>query len=56
MGNRNPSEGSYATPNIDINYGLGNRIQLKYELPLNIQESRGPSGHVAAGLQVRSPN
>ncbi len=50
MGNRNPSEGSYATPNIDINYGLGNRIQLKYELPLNIQESRGPSGHVAAGL------
>ena len=50
MGDRNPSEGSYATPNIDINYGLGNRIQLKYEVPLSIQESRGPSGHVVAGL------
>jgi hypothetical protein len=37
-------------PNIDVNYGLGNRIQLKYEVPLSIQESRGSSGHVAAGL------
>ena len=49
-GDRNPSEGSYATPNIDVNYGLGNRIQLKYEVPFSIQESRGPSGHVVAGL------
>ena len=50
MGDRNPSEGSYVTPNIDVNYGLGNRVQLKYELPLSIHESRGSSGHVAAGL------
>jgi hypothetical protein len=50
MGNRNLSEGSYVTPNIDINYGLGNRVQLKYEVPLSIHESRGSSGHVDAGL------
>jgi len=50
VGERNPSEGSYEVPNIDINYGLGSRIQLKYEVPLSIQESRGPSGQVAAGL------
>jgi len=47
---RNPSVGLYSIPNIDINYGLGNRIQLKFELPLSIQESRGSSGHVVAGL------
>jgi hypothetical protein len=45
---RNRSEGSYETPNIDVNYGLGNRVQLKYELPLSIQESQ--DGHFAAGL------
>src|SRR5271169_3175806 len=41
VGERNPSEGFYETPNLDINYGLGNRIQLKYEVPLSIYESRG---------------
>ena len=50
MGSRNPTEGSYETPNIDINYGLGNRVQLKYEIPLSIYESRGVPGHVAGGL------
>jgi hypothetical protein len=50
------TEGSYATPNLDFNYGLGDRIQLKFELPLMIQESRAsqePGGnrpHFAAGL------
>jgi hypothetical protein len=50
VGDRNPSTGSYETPNIDVNYGVGSRIQLKYEVPLAIQETRGPSGNVAAGL------
>jgi hypothetical protein len=50
IGSRNPTEGSYETPLIDINYGLGNRVQLKYEVPLSIHESRGVQGHVAAGL------
>jgi hypothetical protein len=50
VGDRNPLEGFYETPNLDINYGLGNRIQLKYEVPLSIHESRDPSDHFAAGL------
>jgi hypothetical protein len=47
---RNALGGSYETPNIDINYGAGNRVQLKYEVPWNIQETRGDSNHAAAGL------
>jgi hypothetical protein len=50
IGERSRFQGAYSTPDIDINYGLGNRIQLKYEVPLAIQEMRGDSGHVAAGL------
>ena len=50
IGERSPFGGTYSTPDIDINYGLGNRIQLKYEVPLGIQETRGESSHVAAGL------
>jgi hypothetical protein len=50
LGERGPSAGSYSVPNIDINYGIGSRIQLKYEVPLSIQESRGPSSQVVAGL------
>jgi hypothetical protein len=49
IGERNPFGGSYDTPNLDINYGLGNRIQLKYEVPLSIVEMRGDSSHVLAG-------
>jgi len=50
VGDRNPSEGIYETPNLDVNYGLGNRVQLKYEVPLSIHETRDFSGNVAAGL------
>jgi hypothetical protein len=49
IGERSPFGGSYSVPNIDINFGIGNRIQLKFEAPLSIQESRGDSSHVAAG-------
>ena len=49
IGERSPFAGSYEAPNIDINYGLGNRIQLKYEVPLSMQEVRGDSGHLVAG-------
>lgn len=48
VGERNLAEGAYALPNLDVNYGLGERIQLKYELPLAIQEFRG--SHVAGGI------
>jgi hypothetical protein len=40
-GDRNPYEGYYQVPDFDINYGLGDRIQLKYELPVAIHELRG---------------
>src|SRR5579863_2715753 len=59
IGDRNPSDGSYQVPDFDINYGLGDRIQLKYELPIAIEEIRplpaSPGtpalvGHVIAGL------
>jgi len=39
-GERNPAAGSYQVPDFDINYGLGDRIQLKYELPIAIEETR----------------
>jgi len=50
VGERNPFGGSYETPNMDFNYGVGSRIQLKYEVPLSIEESRGNASHVAAAL------
>lgn len=50
LGNRTPSEGSYAVPNIDVNYGLGHRIQLKYELPLAVQEVRGGRSRTVGGV------
>jgi hypothetical protein len=50
IGERSFDEGSYSTPNIDLNYGLGDRIQLKCEVPLSIQEWRVDMPHVAAGL------
>jgi len=40
IGDRNPGDGEYQVPDFDINYGLGDRIQLKYELPISIEETR----------------
>jgi hypothetical protein len=40
IGDRNPAAGEYQVPDFDINYGLGDRIQLKYEIPIAIQELR----------------
>jgi hypothetical protein len=34
VANHNPGLSSYQLPDIDINYGLGDHIQLKYEIPL----------------------
>ena len=47
---RNPVAGAYEIPNVDINYGVGHRIQLKFEIPLSMAEVRGPGGHLDAGL------
>src|ERR1700678_69639 len=40
IGDRNPAAGAYQIPDFDINYGWGDRIQLKYELPIAIEETR----------------
>ena len=60
IADRNPAAGSYQVPDFDINYGLGDRIQLKYEIPIAIEEQRpvpvsaafpqGQEGVVLAGL------
>jgi hypothetical protein len=47
---RNPVLGLYEIPDIDLNYGVGHRVQLKLEIPLSMAEVRGPSGHLVAGL------
>lgn len=39
-GNRNLSDGDYDLPSLDLAYGLGSRIQLKYELPWVLSEVR----------------
>jgi hypothetical protein len=40
VGDRNPDTGAYQVPDFDFNYGLGDRIQLKYEIPIAIEETR----------------
>jgi hypothetical protein len=40
IGDRNPAAGAYQVPDFDINYGLGDRLQLKYEIPIAIEETR----------------
>ena len=34
IGDHNPAHASYQLPDFDMNYGWGDRIQLKYELPI----------------------
>src|SRR5579863_2640530 len=36
VGNHNPGISSYQVPDVDLNYGWGDRIQLKYEIPLAV--------------------
>lgn len=59
VGDRNPAAGAYEVPDFDFNYGLGDRIQLKYELPIAVGETRPQpaapaippvSGQVIGGL------
>jgi hypothetical protein len=53
VADRNPATGAYQVPDFEISYGLGDRIQLKYELPIAIQEIRplpGQPGHLIAGV------
>ncbi len=64
-GNRNLSDGDYDLPSLDLAYGLGSRMQLKYELPLVLAETRptaddptggrviGGLGHSVLGAKLR---
>jgi hypothetical protein len=54
IGDRNPAAGAYQVPDFDINYGLGDRIQLKYEIPIAIEETR-PQPAVTQSPAVPSP-
>lgn len=49
----------YNAPLIDINYGLGDRVQLKYQVPLDVVDSRGDGtktfGRFARGHQIPIP-
>jgi hypothetical protein len=50
--------GSYQVPQIDLNYGLGDRIQLTYEIPYQIQSTDGEPrqsgwGNAYPGLKWR---
>ena len=36
-----PRENEIETPLLDINYGLGDRIQLKYEVPVLVDRDEG---------------
>ena len=52
------TERSYESPLLDINYGLGDQIQLKYEVPWLVLDERGNStkaglGNSAFGVKWR---
>jgi hypothetical protein len=56
LGERSAGEGSYSMPDVDLNYGLGDRIQLKFELPIVIHEIRqlpGEAGQITPATQAR---
>jgi hypothetical protein len=48
IADHNPGNAYYETPDIDMNYGWGDRIQLKYELPMAV--STDPNNTTHAGL------
>jgi hypothetical protein len=50
LGARNPFVGSYEIPDLDLNYGVGHRVQLKFEIPLSLAETRADMPQLAAGL------
>lgn len=49
IGNHNPGQSYYEIPDVDMNYGWGDRIQLKYELPLAAATNANDSTGVGLG-------
>jgi hypothetical protein len=48
IANHNPGQSYYEIPDVDMNYGWGDRVQLKYELPL--AAGTDTEGHTGFGL------
>ena len=48
IANHNPGQSYYEIPEVDINYGWGDRIQLKYEIPL--AAATNPNNFTGVGL------
>jgi hypothetical protein len=53
VANHNPGNSYYQTPDLDINYGWGDRIQLKYEIPMAVFTD--PNNTTLAGLGESFP-
>jgi hypothetical protein len=49
IGNHNPGQSYYEIPDVDMNYGWGDRLQLKYELPLAAATNANNSTGVGLG-------
>ena len=49
IANHNPGNASYQTPDIDMNYGWGDRIQLKYELPMAVATDQNNTTRAGLG-------
>jgi hypothetical protein len=53
IANHNPGQSYYEIPDIDINYGWGDRIQLKYEIP--VAAATDPNNSTGVGLGESYP-
>jgi hypothetical protein len=58
MATHNPGAASYNIPNFDINYGLGSRTQLKFEIPIaaatdSNNTTRAGLGNTLLGVKFR---
>lgn len=49
IADHNPGNAYYETPDIDMNYGWGDRIQLKYELPMAVYTDPDNTTHAGLG-------
>ena len=49
------SVASYQVPQIDLNYGIGDRVQLTYEVPYVVQTADGPAPHRRVDIVVMFP-
>ena len=45
----NPGQSYYEMPDVDMNYGWGDRIQLKYELPMAVDTDPNNTTHASLG-------